>query len=402
MQVAERRGDKSKVEQVPVLRAESHTMNKRKNLKIVLIEDSPGDAELLRIAIHRNREERAVELVHFEALKPAIAFLKDNAADLIILDLSLPDSTGISSLNSLREVVPHLPIIVWTGWEDRSSAIEGIRLGAQDYLFKGTIDFASIFSAFDYAIERQKIQNAVERISLQRQQETEFKKEVLEVVAHDLRSPLAGVLMQLEGILSGQLIEHLTPEQRKLFQQMRNNCEQVFQLSSGLLELESLRSKQFLNLQLTDIVPYLRKTFESFIPLASQKAIHMDLQIASNFPKVVVDPKRLAQAFNNLLSNAIKFSHPKSKIVISLRVEGNEFRLDVKDNGQGIPEEDKPKLFVEFSRTRIRPTAGEETAGLGLAIVKRIADAHNGRVEVQTELGKGSTFSIILPVVTSP
>lgn len=383
--------------QPPELSSRSDTPTSSESLKIVLIEDHLPDAELLRIAFRRDKGLKSMQLIHFEALKPAISFLEKNSADLIILDLSLPDSSGMASLNSLKEVVPHLPIIVWTGWDDRNSAIDGIRSGAQDYLFKGSIDYGSLFSTINYAIERQKVQNAVENISLRRQQETEFKREVLEVVAHDLRSPLTGVIMQLEGILNGQLIKHLTPEQRKLFLQMRSNCEQVFELSSGLLDLESLKSKDFLRVQQVDIVPYLRKTFDSFLPVAASKAIHLDLEIGENLRRVLVDPKRLAQVLNNLMSNAIKFSHPKTKITVRAFMTAESFVLSVQDQGQGIPDEDKSKLFLEFSRTRIRPTAGEESAGLGLAIVKLIADAHGGQVSVDTELDVGSTFSISIP-----
>jgi signal transduction histidine kinase len=366
-----------------------------RSLKIVLIEDNPGDAELLRIAVERSKDPRLVQVTHFEALYPAIEFLKKTSADLVILDLSLPDSSGMDSLNSIKEVVPNLPVIVCTGYEDRNSAVEGIRSGAQDYLFKGSFDYTSIISTIDYAIERQRIKNAVERASLQRQQETEFRKEVLEVVAHDLRSPLTGVLIQLEGILSD---DDLTPEQRKLFQQMRNNCEQVFTLSSGLLDLESLKSKNFLNLQLVDPAPFIRKTFDSFLPLSAQKAIELKLEMPDSFVPVRVDPKRIAQALNNLMSNALKFSHEKTCVTVHAERTESNFILSVKDAGQGIPKEDLSKLFIEFSRTRVRPTAGEDSTGLGLAIVKRIAEAHGGRVTVESEYGKGSTFILTIPI----
>jgi signal transduction histidine kinase len=367
-------------------------------LKVLLVEDNAGDAELLRIAINRTKDAPRMNLIHFEALRPAIQFISEHPVDLVILDLTLPDSTGMDSLRAIQSVAPELPVIVCTGWDDRSVAIQGIRSGAQDYLFKGSFDYASIVPTIDYAIERQKVRNAVEGNTRQIRKEAEFKKEILEVVAHDLRSPLAGVLLQLEGILNGQLIQDLSPEQRKIFQQMHNNCQQVFQLSSGLLDLESLKSKNFLNFREVDLRPFIQKTFDSFGTWAGRKKIELKLQMSSNFPKIMADPSRMAQALNNFISNAIKFSHEKTKVTVKVSVEGSECVISVRDQGQGIPKEDQSKLFCEFSRTRIRPTAGEESTGIGLAIVKRIIDAHGGRIWVKSSPGKGSTFAFAIPL----
>ncbi|MDB5039037.1 MAG: histidine kinase,Response regulator receiver domain proteinhistidine kinase [Bacteriovoracaceae bacterium] len=366
-------------------------------LKILVVEDNPGDAELLRVAFRRLRPERTIEMIHVELLHAAIDFLKTHSVDAIVLDLSLPDSSGFVSIELINQTVPHIPVIVFTGWDDRNAALQGIRSGAQDYLIKGSFDYVSIISTIDYAIERQKIKNVVEGSRLQIQQESEFKKEVLEVVAHDLRSPLAGVILQLEGILKGDLI-NLNPDQKKIFQQMYNNCKQVIELSNELLDLDSLKSKDFLKLQEVDLTSYIRKTFDSFAPLAARKAIHMHLSLPQKLPLLSADPKRIAQALNNLISNAIKFSFQKTEIEVAVKVEKNDLIFSVKDQGQGIPEEDKSKLFLEFSRTRIRPTAGEDSAGIGLAIVKNIIDAHMGELSVETVLGEGSTFAFSIPI----
>ena len=113
-----------------------------------------------------------------------------------------------------------------------------------------------------------------------------------------------------------------------------------------------------------------------------------------------MDKERINQVLNNLVGNAIKFSHKNTTITVKAEFlsEKNEVRISVHDQGQGIPKDELNKIFKDFGRTSVRGTEDEKSYGLGLAIVKRILEAHGGKIWVKSEVGKGSTFTFVLPV----
>jgi signal transduction histidine kinase len=114
----------------------------------------------------------------------------------------------------------------------------------------------------------------------------------------------------------------------------------------------------------------------------------------------MMDPDRINQVVNNLITNAVKFSYPNTVITLRARAEDNTVAISVQDQGQGIPAKDLGKMFTEFGRASVRPTAGEKSTGLGLAIVKRMVEAHGGRIWVESQVGVGSTFTFTLPLKT--
>jgi signal transduction histidine kinase len=218
----------------------------------------------------------------------------------------------------------------------------------------------------------------------------ELKNKFLGIAAHDLRNPI--------GAIHGYLILGEVPEsQREIIERMDKICETMLDLVNNLLDVSAIESGQ---LQLKplemDLAEYLRESHEFNSLLAKAKSIEMKLELEPVLPKVVMDPNRINQVINNLVTNAIKFSHPKTAVTMRARVIGNEVEISVSDEGQGIPRAEISKIFTDFGRTTVRPTAGEKSVGLGLAIVKRIVDAHGGRIWVESEAGVGSTFTFTL------
>ena len=117
-----------------------------------------------------------------------------------------------------------------------------------------------------------------------------------------------------------------------------------------------------------------------------------------DIPDLVFDPDRIGQAIDNLVSNAIKYSPHGSIVHVTLAQKDNEAQISVQDEGPGLSEEDQSKLFGAFQKLSATPTDGEKSTGLGLSIVKKIVEAHNGSVEVWSQLGSGSTFSFTIPL----
>ncbi len=181
---------------------------------------------------------------------------------------------------------------------------------------------------------------------------------------------------------------------------MRRSSEGMLRLINDLLDVAAIESgKLDMQMEEVDSAAFLRECGESAKVLARAKAIQVDVDLPEDLPHVRMDPQRIEQAIANLVTNAIKFSEAETTIAITATVGEGDIRVSVADEGQGIPEDEVSELFQDFTRTSVRPTAGESSTGLGLAIVKRIVEAHHGAVDVISHEGVGSTFALSLPAV---
>ena len=227
----------------------------------------------------------------------------------------------------------------------------------------------------------------------------ELKNKFLGSAAHDLRSPLNIIFGYLRLMLRPKNT-NFTDSQHKMLVSMGTSCENMLGLINDLLDISAIESGR-LDLSLDDVDPveFLTTWHESGQLLAQEKSIDLLLELPPELPPVWIDRRRISQVIDNLVTNAVKFSHSGTTVTISAKLAREAVTVSVTDQGQGIPEEEVPKLFGDFSKTSVRPTAGEKSTGLGLAIVKRIVEAHQGRIWVKTETGKGSTFSFTVPTV---
>ncbi|MGE4291950.1 MAG: sensor histidine kinase, partial [Desulfovibrio sp.] len=159
-------------------------------------------------------------------------------------------------------------------------------------------------------------------------------------------------------------------------------------IESGRLELSRQRE---------DLASLIVERVDMAQLMAGEKNI--ELRIERNDSVVAeVDRRRIGQVIDNLLTNAIKFSSSNTVVSVEVREEGGDVCFQVQDQGPGIPSQERDKLFLSFQKLSNRPTAGEVSTGLGLAIVKKIVEAHQGRVQVESERGKGTCFRVCLPL----
>jgi len=226
----------------------------------------------------------------------------------------------------------------------------------------------------------------------------DLKNRFLGIVAHDLRNPIA-VFKGYLGFLLGGLAGPMSNPQEDILQQMNTTSKRMLTLINDLLDVSAIESgKLELDKRKTDLVAFLQDLHAANAILAKGKSIDLTLHLEPGLPEVTCDQNRISQVINNLVTNAIKFSHPGTQTALRVERHGQEVEISVSDQGQGIPAEEIPGLFADFTRTSVTPTGGERSTGLGLSIVKRLVEAHGGRVWVESEVGKGSTFSFTLPV----
>ncbi|MCX7019035.1 MAG: GAF domain-containing sensor histidine kinase [Candidatus Sumerlaeota bacterium] len=223
-----------------------------------------------------------------------------------------------------------------------------------------------------------------------------IKNRFLGMAVHDLRNPLNIVSGYLSLLLDG-LLGDVPEGQRDYLKRCRKACQTMAALLEDLLDINAIESGRLdLEPKEHDLAEFLKETHSANKLLAQAKSIDLELHADDALPRVVMDARRITQVLNNLISNAIKFSYPGSVIRIAARPAKDRVEISVEDQGQGIPEDELAHIFTEFGRGSVKPTGGEKSTGLGLAIVRRIVKAHGGHVGVESEPGRGSTFTITL------
>jgi len=215
------------------------------------------------------------------------------------------------------------------------------------------------------------------------------KNEMIGIVAHDLKNPLTSAL-SVSGLLSK---EKITEDQREYLVLLKKSLNRMNNLVSKILEIKVLESSSFkTNYSELD----LRQVTEQVISALKIQSDNKQIHIVSDLDEVhaTLDRSLIVQIIDNLLSNAIKFSNHNTKVRVRLKDVDHTIRFEIDDEGPGILEEDKSKLFLRFQKLHARPTDGESSTGLGLSIVKKYVEAMEGKVWCESEAGKGSTFIV--------
>ncbi|HKS29187.1 MAG TPA: ATP-binding protein [Pyrinomonadaceae bacterium] len=226
---------------------------------------------------------------------------------------------------------------------------------------------------------------------------SEMKEEFLALTTHDLRSPLTVISGVISFFTSGRLGE-LTPEQHNMVAMMERNAQSLIELVNDLLDASKLESGtmrlELASIELRGLLDELRETME---PLAREKGLRMDEELPADLPLIEADRAKLRRILVNLVSNAIKFTSRGGRVTMRAAREDGYIRISVSDTGVGIAPDDVKRLFDKYEQARSRATRGEKGTGLGLYITKQLVELHGGEIKVESEVGKGSTFSFTIP-----
>ncbi|MFH1491183.1 MAG: hybrid sensor histidine kinase/response regulator [Pseudomonadota bacterium] len=228
----------------------------------------------------------------------------------------------------------------------------------------------------------------------------EMKSDFVNMVAHELRSPLVSIRQQISVLLEG-LAGPLLEKQENFLSKGMKKIDQLLELINDLLEIAKIEAGKTVQHQVpTDIEQIIKEAAALISARAGEKGIELSFTCRDMRP-VQADPKRIEEIFSNLITNAINYSPEGGQVEVSARGLGEYMEIKVRDTGVGIAEEELPKIFDKFYRVKHPKTRQVMGTGLGLAIVKGIILAHNGTIHVESIPDKGTTFRILLPIITS-
>jgi two-component system phosphate regulon sensor histidine kinase PhoR len=228
----------------------------------------------------------------------------------------------------------------------------------------------------------------------------EMKNDFVRMVSHELRSPISAIRLQHAVILDG-LAGELTHKQRELITRAQAKLQGLLELINDMLDVAKMeagfRHFEQVPLQLPEI---LNEIVEFMEARAEAQRVKLRLDAAPDLPAVLADHRGMEEVFTNLISNAINYSPSGGDVTVSVGMNGEFLEVRVSDQGVGIEPEELPKIFDKFYRVKSPETRQVIGTGLGLPIVKSVVEAHRGIIEVESQVGVGSTFRVMLPVVS--
>ena len=401
--------------------------------RVALIEDNDIDARVTARLLERSAAG-SFELTRFSTIAESTHHLRSRASEIVLLDLGLPDVRGNKVVEVVRELAPSTPIVILSGDNDEDRAIQSLHKGAQDYVVKGALDADLLARTIRHALARADAEHALrlavvkllarsdelasqiehrtlieaelraerEQLSVlvgQLERAREVQTEFLATVSHELRTPLTSIIGYCD-ILTDAANEADPGLAASAAGVIDRNGKRLLALVNDLLitaecDTFHLRLRRT-RVSLADVVATVVETVR---PAIEKNDLDIRVEQLCADPLVWGDAGQLERALTNLVGNAVKFTPAGGSIEITVfEPEANKRGVWVRDNGPGIESADQERLFERFERGAQATSNQIQGTGLGLSIVRSIMDAHGGRVSVESEVGIGTTMTLILPV----
>jgi DNA-binding response OmpR family regulator len=363
----------------------------RKHEKILVLEDCNITRHIFKHIFSKN----GYNVYTAATVSEAVELLPKCGPDLIVTDCYLPGKDGYEFAREVKkmEAYRHVPIIMVTGAGGREEVLKGLASGASDYILK-PFDEAELIARVGAHLLNKKLFDEVagERDKLVKINDE--KNKFLGMAAHDLRNPLSSI----NGFAHLMLDESYAGKRHEIAELIKKTSGEMLSLIDDLLDISAIESGHVaLTLRPNDLSPVIEARVHLFRMIATQKGIALNHK-PSSIPPFVFDARRIQQVIDNLLSNAIKFTRPGGSVSVSASVEAGSVRVEVKDDGVGIPEKEQEHLFTGQKKISVRPTGGERSTGYGLIIAAKIVKAHNGTIGAKSKPGAGSSFFFTLPL----
>jgi signal transduction histidine kinase len=377
-------------------------------LRVLIVEDSENDTLLLcrelqnaGFALHWQRVDTEVKMRSCLLAEPW---------DLILSDYNMPRFSGMEALCLYKDSGLDIPFIIISGAIGEETAVATMKAGAHDYVLKDKL--SRLIPAIqrelkEAAVREAKRQEEESRIRLEQElrQAKELaeianqrKSRVLAFVAHELKNPLKAIQTMSEILQRGKSQGQLNDGQLELVQAISTACQHIRGLMDDILDIAPIEAGQIeLHYENVDLASLLDEVRLILSESAKQRDITFAYHIEPNLGLLRIDPKRVRQIFINLFSNAIKYTHAGDTVNLTATKTAAGVELQVEDHGPGIPENELKCLFMEYYRVKNSLSRQNEGLGLGLALVKKLVELHQGDIQVESTVGRGTSFKIFFP-----
>jgi signal transduction histidine kinase/GGDEF domain-containing protein len=337
----------------------------------------------------------------------ALRKIEESQFDLVLTDMRMPKMDGLQLVDEIAKRKPEIITVLMSGQATIDSAVEGVRRGASDFVTKPFNLPEMIIRLHKVLEEKQRIKrlsdfiNALEKSIQELRKLDEIKSEFVSVASHELRTPLAAIKNAVQLILKGKA-GAVNETQVKFLTMAERNINRLMNILNDLLNLSRIESgKMVMKFEELDLRVPIEFILSSFKPQVDGKSIKLQVEVPPEGPAIYGDREKVEQILTNLVGNALKFTPEGGEIVISVKPydgDGNMMAIAVKDSGIGIPSDQLDKIFEKFHQVEGSLQRSVGGTGLGLAITKGLVEAHQGKIFVESEVGKGSTFTFTLPV----
>lgn len=367
---------------------DAHVSDLTTTVRVLLVEDNEDD----RLAFRRMVKQRELDYAVVTAARGAdgLKHLAEETFDVILLDFLLIDMDGLEFLKEILDRGVDIPVIFLTGQGSEKIAVTAMKLGAYDYLTK-TSDMshlAQLPATISQAIDQHKLRKEREQIE-------QMRADFIAMLTHDLKNPLSTIISAAEFLSQ---IETLQERQKRMVTLIEGASKDMLGLVENFLLVSKIEAgKLEQTREPISINEVLLRVFNMNKLHADNKGVRLEVELSPRIPLIECNPTQMFRVFTNLVGNALKFTSAGGEVRIISRVHGQGIRVLVKDQGTGIAPDLLPCIFDKYKRS----TSNEHPKGIGLGlyIVKTIIDSLGGKIDVESEVDKGTIFTIRLPFV---
>jgi len=374
--------------------------------KILVIDDEIG----IRKGCRRVLEPAGYIVDSAASFREGLNKIKKEQFDLVLLDVMMPDGRGMDLLAPIHEQDPETVAVVITGYATVEMAVETIKRGAYDFIAKPfTTDL--LLTTVQRGLEKRHLSQDAQRLqvlekeayeqALARQQAEkldQFKSSFATMVAHELRSPVAGVQSLVRTLLRG-MAGDLSTQQTEVLARVETRLDFLLHLINDLLALAASKSMDDEKpLQPVAVQAVLQRVLDRFAEEAKGKPVEIKQTLPAEPLVVRASEDGLDSILRNLVGNAIKYTPAAGQVCVDCTYDGEDVILRVADSGIGISKEDLAHIGEEFFRAKNAHLQGIPGTGLGMSIVRQYVDRFEGQMSIASEEGKGSTFTVKLPL----
>ncbi|MCP5063528.1 MAG: hybrid sensor histidine kinase/response regulator [Ignavibacteriae bacterium] len=364
-------------------------MQKNKNNINILIVDDDNDDIFLTRELLEDSKNLNFNIDSSNTFEEGLQKLSNNKLDVALIDYRLGERDGIDLIKNAKERGLKTPFILLTGNGNYEIDFEAMESGASDFLSKGSLDSIGLGRSIRYAMHQNKIE---EELRLSNQTKDKF----FSIIAHDLKNPFGAITNYSEYLLSE--FNNLTNDEIKEdINCIHNVSISVTHLLENLLHWARIQTGGFIyDPQQFDITELIERVIILNSEVAKLKNVHLSSEVEHPI-FVQADSDMINVVLRNLVSNAIKFTNEEGKVTISIDTNENEISVQVSDTGVGIPKNNLQDIFKIDSSFTSLGTNNEKGTGLGLVLCQDLVEQNKGKINVKSDVDKGSQFTFTLP-----